>query len=308
MKKVSYILAFVLAISFIEVKSQQDSQFTQYMYSLNVLNPAYAGSKETLSLSLLGRSQWVNVDGAPRTMTLSGHLPLKNNLGVGVSIVSDKIAVINENNVSADISYNIGLSSNSKLAFGLKGGVTMLDVDLLALETVTPGDVMFDENIDKTSPTLGAGMFYYTDKFYAGLSIPNFLETLRIEEDDKNNARAVESLHYYIMTGYVFTLSETVKLKPSLMLKTSNGAPLSVDVNANVLMFDKLELGVSYRLEDAVSALVNMRVAEGLRIGYAYDYTVSDFSNGYTGGSHEIMVLYNLPSIIDARLRSPRFF
>ena len=309
MKKITSFLAFGFLLFFSETKAQQDPQYTQYMYNMNVVNPAYAGSRGTLSLGLLGRTQWTSVDGAPKSMTFDVHAPLGKKVGVGLSVIADEIGPAKEQNIYADFSYTLETSSVGRLAFGLKGGVTLLYVYLLVLVlplTSSAGDPVFDENINKTMPNFGAGVYYYTDKWYVGFSVPNILKTEHLDKDNINT-KASEEVHYFLTGGYVFDLSSTLKFKPSLMFKGVTGAPVSVDINANFLMYDRFELGASYRIDDSISALFNFGVTPDFRIGYAYDYTISDFSNSHTGGSHEIILLYDI-DFSKKNLKSPRFF
>ena len=288
---------------------QQDPQYTQYMYNMNIINPAYAGSRGTLSLGLLGRSQWTNVNGGPQTMTFDAHAPVGKKVGMGLSVIADEIGPAKEQNIYADFSYTVSTSQEGRLAFGLKGGVTLLNVNLLDVvlpQTATGDDPLFDENINDAFPNIGAGVYYYNEKFYAGFSVPNILKSDHLDKDNINT-KASEEVHYFLTAGYVFNLSSTTKLKPSFMVKGVTGAPISFDINANVLLYDRFELGASYRYEDAVSFLFNFGVTRSFRVGYAYDYTISDFSNVNTGGSHEIMLLYDI-DFTKKNLKSPRFF
>jgi len=309
MKKVTIFLLLGFVLYFTESKAQQDPQYTQYMYNMNVVNPAYAGSRGTLSLGLLGRTQWTGIDGAPKTFTFDAHAPLGRKVGMGISVIADEIGPAKEQNIYVDFSYTLTVSERGKLAFGLKGGVTLLDVNLLDVvlpQTDSSGDDLFNENINEAFPNFGAGVYYYTNKFYAGFSVPNILKSTHLDKDNINT-KAAEEVHYFLTSGYVFDLSSTLKFKPSVMLKGVTGAPLSIDVNANFLLYDRFELGASYRIDDAVSALFNFGVTPDFRIGYAYDYTISDYSNSVTGGSHEIILLYDI-DFSKKNLKSPRFF
>jgi type IX secretion system PorP/SprF family membrane protein len=309
MKKITIFLAIGFLLFFNETNAQQDPQYTQYMYNMNVVNPAYAGSRGTLSLGLLGRSQWTSVDGAPKTLTFDVHAPLGKKVGVGLSVIADEIGPAKETNIYADVSYTLTTSEEGRLAFGLKGGVTLLNVNLLDVvlpQTGSAGDPVFDENINDTFPNFGAGVYYYTNKWYAGFSVPNIMKSEHLDKDNINT-KASEEVHYFLTGGYVFDLSSTVKFKPSLMFKGVAGAPVSVDINANFLMYDRFEVGASYRIEDAVSLLFNFGVTPDFRIGYAYDYTISEFSNSQTGGSHEIILLYDI-DFSKKNVKSPRFF
>ena len=306
-KKIYIILGLLLWLT--DFYGQQDPQYTQYMYNMNVVNPAYAGSRGTLSLGLLGRSQWTNVDGGPKTMTFNAHAPVGKKVGMGLSVIADEIGPAKEQNIYADFSYSLTTSEDGRLAFGLKGGLTMLDVNLIDVvlpQTSTGDDPLFDENINDVYPNIGAGIYYYTNKWYASFSVPNILKSEHLDKDNISTT-ASEEVHYFLTGGYVFDLSSTLKFKPSLMFKGVTGAPVSIDINANFLMYDRFEVGASYRIDDAVSLLFNFGVTRSFRMGYAYDYTISEFSNSQTGGSHEIILLYDI-DFTKKNLKSPRFF
>lgn len=309
MKKIYLLFVLGIITSFSDVFAQQDPQYTQYMYNMNVLNPAYAGSRGTLSLGLLGRKQWTDVDGSPRTFTFDIHAPLGKNLGAGFSVIADEIGPAKEKNIYADISYTIHVSDVGRLAFGIKGGVTLFDANFSGIilpETATSSDPVFDENINETYPNFGAGVYYYTDHFYVGFSAPNILKSKHLD-DETIISEASEEVHYYLTSGIVFDLSDNLKFKPSVLLKAVKGAPISFDVNANFLMFERFELGASYRYDDSLSGLINFAVTPGFRIGYAYDHTISDFSDVNPGGSHEVFLLYDI-DFSKKNLKSPRFF
>ena len=302
MKLKSFIL-IISAIIGVQMFGQQDPQYTQYMYNMNIVNPAYAGSNEALSIGLLGRTQWVGLNGAPKTATFSAHAPMGNNLGMGLSIMTDEIGPLKETNVYTDFSYTIQTSEVGKLAFGLKGGLTFHYLGLATLATVSP-DVNFSENTNRVYPNFGVGIFYYTDQFYMGASLPNMIESNHFERSGGIISKASEKMHYFLTSGVVFNLSDRLKFKPSFMAKTTVGTPLSVDVSANFLIDEKLELGTSYRLDDAVSALINFAINKNLRIGYAYDYTVSNIGQ-FNSGTHEVILLYDFKLF---KYKSPRFF
>lgn len=305
MKKFKLFLLLITGLLSIDSYAQQDPGYTQYMYNMNVLNPAYAGSKETLSIGVLGRLQWVNIDGAPKTFTLSANAPIGNNVGLGVSVIVDKIGPVSEQNLYADFSYTIKMSEEGKLAFGLKGGVTLHSLDELALTTIDPNDPAALDFENRMFPNIGVGAFYYTDKFYVGLSLPNMLETKHFEKEN-GLTKASEKMHYFLTGGYVFDLSETLKFKPSVMVKAASGAPLSIDLSANFLLYDKFELGASYRIDDSISGLISFMATKDFRIGYAYDYTVSNLGN-LNSGSHEMFLLWDVDLSRDSVV-SPRFF
>lgn len=308
MKNIKSLLKLcVLIFSVSTIYSQQDAQYTQYMYNMNILNPAYAGSQGTLSIGLLGRSQWVGIDGAPKTFTASINAPMSKNVGFGFSVISDQIGPVKEQNAYADFSYTLQLSDYSNLAFGLKGGFTFLNANLslLDLGDNVPDDLFTNNNLNRTSPNFGVGAFYYTDRFYVGLSMPNMLKTLHFEKKAGVINRAVEEVHYFLTSGLVFNASNNLKLKPSVMLKAVSGAPLSIDVSGNALIHDKFELGLSWRVDDSVSALFNFFISPNARIGYAYDYTLSNLGD-FNSGSHEVFILFNISNSRSGL--SPRFF
>ncbi|CAM4182382.1 type IX secretion system membrane protein PorP/SprF [Flavobacterium antarcticum] len=285
--------------------SQQDAQFTQYMYNPVNFNPAYAGSREVLSVFGMHRTQWVGLDGAPSTSTVSGHSPINNSdLGIGVSFVNDRIGPSDENTISADISYSVPTSDRYKLAFGLKLTANLLNVDFTKL-TQQPGDSQLEYNIDnRFSPNIGAGIFWYSDRSYIGLSVPNFLETKHF--DGAKNSASTEKMHYYLIGGYVFDLTPNIKFKPSVLVKAVQQAPLQADFSANFLFSEKLTLGAAYRWSAAFSAMVGFQITDRLLVGYSYDAENTKLAN-YNSGSHEIFLRFELFKNYD-KIISPRFF
>ncbi|MCW2120517.1 type IX secretion system membrane protein PorP/SprF [Flavobacterium sp. 7A] len=301
MKKFKLIIGFfVLIATSNSIYGQQDPQYTQYMYNMNILNPAYAGSKGVTSIGILGRTQWVGVDGAPKTATLSINGPVGKNVGLGFSVIHDEIGPIKEDNVYADFSYTLNLSEVDKLALGIKAGATFLNVRELI--TIDPDPMNIP--ISLVAPNFGVGAFYYNEHFYAGLSVPNFIETRYLNNTNGTASTASEKMHYFLTSGYVFDIDDDLKLKPSAMLKAVSGAPLSVDLSLNLLVQERVELGLSVRLDDSVSGMVGFQVNQDLRIGYAYDHTTSNFGV-FNSGSHEIMILFDLNK---KKIKSPRFF
>ncbi|WP_179335419.1 PorP/SprF family type IX secretion system membrane protein [Winogradskyella costae] len=301
MKKLTIIAVLLLAF---KMYGQQDPQYTQYMYNMNIVNPAYAGSKENLSFGLLYRTQWTKIDGGPETGTFFGHSPIGNNLGLGVSVIADNIGPVKETNAYVDLSYTLNLGGEHKLAFGVKAGATFHDIGLTDIEVIDPTDDFFSQGINSTTPNFGAGFFYYTDKYYVSLSAPNLLSSVHL--DNNGTKIGSETQHYFLTGGYVFDLSPNTELKPSVMLKSAFDAPTSFDVNLNARFFKKFEIGASYRLDDSFSGLINFAVTPAVRIGYAYDAITSDIKK-YAPASHEVMLLFdlNFPKRVS---RSPRYF
>lgn len=304
---------FLLLVGFSSI-AQQDAQYTQYMYNTVAINPAYAGNRGMLSAVALHRSQWVGLDGAPETQSLSVHSPVGlGRLGLGLSIVNDKLGPSSETYFNGDISYTIETGVDSKLSFGLKLGGHVLDVNFNKLNIFDPTDAAFQENIDnRFTPNIGTGVYYHTDKFYAGLSAPNLLRNEHFEPSNNNNNAnsfiAAERIHYYLTTGYVFDINPSLKFKPSTMVKAVAGAPLQVDVTANFLISEKLTLGAAYRLDAAVSGLIGYQVSDQFQVGLAYDRETTDLGNTvYNDGSFEVFLRFELFSSYD-RLLTPRFF
>ena len=304
------IFALIGFFSVLKMSAQQDPNYTQYMYNVNIVNPAYAGSLGTLSIGLLGRTQWTEISDNPKTVTFGAHAPVGRRVGMGLSFIADEIGPMKEQNIYADISYTLTTSEEGRLAFGLKGGVTLQKSDFsLIILPQDPDDPLFDENIDNTYPNFGAGVFYYTDKFYVGASVPNILKSKHYNFDSSQNmyTKASEEAHYFLTSGYVFNLSESLKFKPSVMLRGVLNAPLSYDINANFLLFDRFEMGASYRNGSSVSGLFNIGVSREFRIGYAIDLAIGELANLTPGATHEIILLYEI-SFSKKNIKSPRFF
>lgn len=287
-----------------EVQAQQDAQFTQYMYNTVSVNPAYAGSRGSLSMIGLYRNQWVGLDGAPKTLNFSANSPIGvNGIGLGLGFTSDKIGPSTENMISADFSYTIAVSENTELAFGVKGGLSLLDLNPNKLLIYDPNDYDLTQK-SYSSPTIGAGLYLYSQNWYLGLSTPNFLETNYY--DDVQVSTATEKMHIYFIGGYVFELNQDLKLKPALLAKAVVGAPLAIDLSANALLYDRVTLGLAYRFDAAVSGLAGFQVNDNILIGYSYDYDTTPFSR-YNNGSHEIFLRFELGNRQRSKM-SPRFF
>lgn len=287
--------------------AQQDSQYTQYMYNTIAINPAYAGSRGALSVFGLYRTQWVGLDGAPETSTFSINTPLSNsNLGLGVSLVNDKIGPTNENTLSADLSYTVPTSETYKLSFGIKATANLFNLDMNKLDPETKGDLQFQNLDNKITPNIGAGIYWHSDKAYVGLSVPNFIETKRYDDDD--TAIFKDKINYYFMAGYVFNLDhlEYIKFKPALLTKMVQGAPLQVDVSGNFMFNDKFVIGLAYRWSASLSAMAGFQVTDGLYIGYGYDHETTNLRR-YNSGSHEIFLRFEFFNNYN-KMISPRFF
>ena len=309
----SFIKIFTVAcIALFSIKgnAQQDPMYTQYMYNMSVINPAYAiDDLGILRVGGLYRNQWAGMEGAPETANFFAHTGLTDRLEAGISIVHDEIGdIVKENNLYADVAYVLPLSETSKLSFGVKAGVTFFDADLTRLQTNDPNDPAM-QNLNEVFPNFGVGAYWFGENYYLGLSAPNVFTAKHLENETGLARLGEENIHYFLTGGYVFELSDNFKLKPAFMVRGVQGAPLSVDVTANVLMYNRFEVGAAYRFDETVSGLVNFRVTPELRIGYAYDYTTGNLSD-FNDGTHEIMVLFDLDllGLSKGYNVSPRFF
>ncbi len=296
-----FAMLFTTAISL----AQQDAQFTQYMYNTININPAYAGSRGVMSIFGLHRTQWVGLDGAPTTNAFSVHTPINNsNLGVGVSFLNDQIGPTNENTISADVSYTIQATESYKLSFGVKASGHLFNLDAGELRPFDPADDHLQSIDSKFTPNIGAGVYLHGDKFYAGLSVPNFIQTTAYNDNEYSVNK--ERMNFYLISGYVFDLSPSVKFKPAILTKMVTGSPLQIDGSANFLIHEKFVIGAAYRWSAAVSGMVGFQITDGLFAGYAYDFETTALRN-YNSGSHEIFLRFELFNKVD-RITTPRFF
>lgn len=299
------ILIFALMLTCYAGFAQQDAQYTQYMYNTININPAYAGSRGVMSVFGLHRTQWVGLDGAPTTNTFSFNTPISNsNLGVGFSLVNDRIGPTSDNTISADISYTIPMNEVYKLSFGVKASGNIFNLDTDKLDPSNPIDPNLQNFNNEFSPNFGAGVYLHSDKLYLGLSVPNFLQDSKY--NDNEVAVFQERMNFYFIGGYVFDVSPSIKFKPAVLTKMVTGSPLQVDASANFLFFDKFMLGGAYRWDAAVSALAGFQVTDGLFIGYSYDMETTQLRR-YNSGSHEVFLRFELFNKV-SKMVSPRFF
>jgi type IX secretion system PorP/SprF family membrane protein len=299
------ILIFALMLTCYAGFAQQDAQYTQYMYNTININPAYAGSRGVMSVFGLHRTQWVGLDGAPTTNTFSFNTPISNsNLGVGFSLVNDRIGPTSDNTISADISYTIPMNEVYKLSFGVKASGNIFNLDTDKLDPAQANDPNLQNFNNEFSPNFGAGVYLHSDKLYLGLSVPNFLQDSKY--NDNEVAVFQERMNFYFIGGYVFDVSQSIKFKPAVLTKMVAGSPLQVDASANFLFFDKFMLGGAYRWDAAVSALAGFQVTDGLFIGYSYDMETTQLRR-YNSGSHEVFLRFELFNKV-SKMVSPRFF
>ena len=285
------------------IYGQQRPQYTQYMYNTQTLNPGYTGTQGKLAASLLYRSQWVGIDGSPETQSFSAHGLVKDRIGLGLTLLNDNLGATNNFEVNANFAYHVKTGTSTTLSFGLNAGLDIFNVDYSKGNFSNELDPVFQENLNEVRPIVGAGVFYYGAKWYLGASSNNLLNSQIYKDDETVIERKSQ---YYLMGGYVFDLSQSVKFKPAMLAKLVSGAPLSVDVSANFLLRERLSLGLAYRYDDAISALAGFHITDNFFLGYAYDYSVTGLEN-YNDGSHEIILTYNLDGL-KKRALSPRFF
>lgn len=306
--KKGLIILVVLLFNIWQASAQQDPMFTQYMHNPVSINPAYAGSRGTLNLVAMHRQQWVGMDGAPKTLTLSVNSPfLGYNVGIGLSLIYDQIGPVKQTGIYADYSYHLKVSDKSKLAFGLKGGVNMYDYNLLGLEGSQNDDyVQLNGSRKMYLPNFGVGSYLYSDKYYIGFSIPKLLQNSL--SDDKNTLKSVnrEERHIFLTGGVVIGIAEHIKLMPSTTIRMVSGSPVSAEFTASVILLDRLMLGGMYRIGDSFGALVKLNLTNQLSFGYSYDLTNSEL-RPYNQGTHEIYLSYDV-AFRNKKILSPRYF
>jgi type IX secretion system PorP/SprF family membrane protein len=301
MNNLKKVMLVITLLSGSAMSAQQLPQFTQYMFNTISVNPAYAGSRETLNATILHRNQWAGLEGNPRTSTFSIHAPLKNErIGLGISYINDRLGFETTNYVYGDFSYSVPVSEQVKMSFGLKAGFTSYN-----LENPDPNDTFFNADFNSWNPNFGAGFFIGSNRWYAGISSPRILNT------DLNDGefQAIERNSYYAIGGLVLDISENAKFKPTMISKFTNGAPATYDFTANFLFNEKFWIGASYRVNDASNfgAFMDYQISKDIRIGYAYDLPTSTIKP-YTGGTHEIILIYEVLKRERGPVKSPRYF
>lgn len=314
-KKRGLLLIIFIYLSCWGVKSQQDAQYTQYMFNTMSVNPAYAGSRGQLTIGAMYRAQWIGLDGAPKTQTLNLHSPIRESrVGYGISIVNDDIGngTVQETNFDAVVSYTLDVSQDAKLSFGLRAGGNLLNLDFTKLNNFDNEPIAGDNIENKFSPNFGLGFYYHTDHFYAGLSAPNLLETDHFDNSqrDANTVQflSTERINFYLITGYVFELNPDLKFKPAILTKVVGGAPLQLDLSASFLFNEKFSFGAAYRLDAAVSALAGFQITDQFLLGLAYDRETTELGGTqFNDGSFEIFLRFELLRSFQ-RTVSPRFF
>lgn len=297
--------------------AQQDAMYTHYMYNTLAVNPAYAGTRDALTMTALMRNQWVGFNGAPRSITGTMHTPIGERIGFGLSFVNDKIGPLQNNQIYADIAYHLKLSEKAKLSFGIKGGVNLWSANLGTLKTLNDKEVdpsQYNYSISNNiTPNVGAGVYYYRERFYMGVSVPKLMRntigsTQTVGKTGNTTNLITEQIHWFAIIGTVFNLSPSVKLKPTALLKETNAAPLQGDFTGTFIFNDKLNLGAMYRTGDAAGLLLGFNLNPQLYAGYSFDWSFVNSTSKYNNGSHEIMLRYDLIYNDKKQVKSPRYF
>lgn len=304
LKHVIFFISIVLGIS---SYGQQDAQYTQYMYNTVSVNPGYAGSRGHISMAALHRSQWMGLEGAPVTQTFNVHSPIGyRGVGLGLSIVNDEIGPTSETNFDVDFSYTIWTSTEGRISFGLKASASLLDIRFSELNQFTTDPTLQQDIDNRLTPNIGAGVYYHTNKYYVGVSVPRILETSHFQETTLSTAK--EQMNFYMIAGYVLDLNPFLKFKPTILTKVIQGAPLQLDLSANFMLNEKFILGAAYRWDAAFSGMAGFNISKKFLVGIAYDKETTELgSAAFNDGSFEVIFRYDFISTKN-NLKSPRFF
>lgn len=289
-------------------RAQQDPMLSQYMFNGLYLNPAYSGSHKYWSSTLTYRNQWVGFDGSPKTFIAATDGPLTNrNMGLGVVALHDEIGVTKQNTLIANYAYSLKFNDKYKLAFGVNVGFSQFSAKLTEL-TVWDNDEVFSENVSsKVLPRFGFGAYFHSNRMYAGFSIPTLFAYENGRDFNFDLSRSTFLRRHFLLTGgYIFDLPRDVKLKPSVLLKYVQNAPLQADINLSAVYKNTYWLGMSWRTGDALAILVEYQTNTFFRVGYAYDITLSKLRNS-SSGSHEIMIGIDFGRDL-IKVKTPRYF
>ncbi len=316
MRKIILILVTIVLAG--ALKAQQDPMFTHYMYNTLTVNPAYAGSRDALTATLLHRNQWVDFPGAPKTLSATIHSPVQRGVNLGLSIYNDQIGPVNTTSITASYAYRFKLTEKSKLALGLNAGFNSIHVNFNGFELNQAGDPTFANSPTSFLPNFGVGAYYSTDRFYAGVSVPKLLESAYIVDEQGGTEEAILKRHYFFISGAMINLNEDWDIKPTTLIKVTNGSPIQWDLTAEMVYQEKFDFGVFYRTDlnvtqllktgDGFGAIVGMNVNQNMHIGYSYDFSIANPTSYANKGSHEIMLRYDLEFVDKFKIRSPRYF
>ncbi|MDO5981364.1 type IX secretion system membrane protein PorP/SprF [Flavivirga spongiicola] len=289
MKKTKLYCFIVISIFYIQSHAQQDVTFTLYNYNMNIINPAYAGVGEKTEFTSNFRSQWIGLEDAPETQSFSLSIPMNEKVGLGASITNSSVYVLNETDVYIDFSYKLQLTETVDLFLGLKGGGSFIGIDLT--KTGVENDPLFTENVSVFNPNIGVGAYLRGKSFFVNVSAPAILKTERYEKEAGIVTEATDELHLFAGAGYHLPLSRDVTFTPSVLTRVVSGVPFSMDVSGTFDLYNLIEIGISHRLKESISGLAFFKMADWVRIGYAYDSSITDVRN-YGDGSHEVILKF----------------
>lgn len=307
MKRFKFIL-LILSCSGL-LYAQQEAMYTHYMYNTLCVNPAYAGSRDALTMTLLHRSQWVGFEGAPTTETFSIHSPIKGDaVNLGLSVIADKVGPIRATGVYVDYAYRFRVSEKGKLSLGLKLGFNAYSSNLQSIK-LNQTDNSFSKVESTFSPNIGLGVYYATDRYYIGASTPKLVKNNYIYSSSNGTEKlSKEARHYYFIAGGLIKLNKDIDLKPTTFVKVVEAAPIEADFTANFIFYDLFTLGAMYRTGDALGLLAGYNINEQLSVGYSFDWSFVNNTAKYNYGSHEVMLRYEFIYTDLRRIRSPRYF
>lgn len=304
---IGVLLSILFLLSICKVSAQTEPMYSQYMFNMLNVNPAYAGSRSVPSLTSLFRKQWMGIRGAPQTSSISLDMPMNNDkIGIGIQLLDDRLGVERTTGAQLNYAYRVPVSDNGILAMGIRVGLLNYRANYSQLFTIRPNDPAYYQNINGFLPAAGAGVYYMTDKFYVGASVPSLLQT-KLNSDQQAEVKSkVSNLHFFATMGTVLKISDDLNLKPSVLMKSVSGAPIQFDFNSNLWLQDRIAIGFSYRTGDAIMGMLEYQLNEKLRFGYSYDYTISNL-NPYNLGTHEVMIRYEFNKD-KTNIQSTRYF
>ncbi|HEX5742662.1 MAG TPA: type IX secretion system membrane protein PorP/SprF [Flavobacteriaceae bacterium] len=285
-KSLKYFIVLIVGLASQNGFAQQDPNFSLYQYNMSIVNPAYAGTTDQLELNLNFRKQWVGIEGSPQTQALNISSPINDRVGLGLTLVNDKVFVLKETDIYADFSYKLPISIDTDLFLGIKAGGSLINIDLISLGI---NDPLFSEDVSKFNPNFGMGAYLKGEKYFVNLSVPGLLSSKRYEKEGVLVTKAADKAHFYIGSGYQFSLSESIDFTPSFLCKIVTGAPTSIDITGMMSIHKKTELGISYRLDESISAIAMFNYIDWLQFGYSYEHSTSSIGD-YSNGSHELIL------------------
>lgn len=305
-------IGFVLTIGSLNIQAQQAPMYTHYMDNTLVVNPAYAGSRDALTVTAINRMQWVDFERAPVTQSITMHSPLINDhIGLGFSVLNDNIGPTNTTAVAFEYAYRFNLTENSKMAFGISVGMNIFQANLSALQLDVQNDPVFLNNINNhITPNIGFGAYYSRERFYAGFSIPNLLETNYSKIDQGNGTSLIgkEQRHYFFIAGALFHVNDNLDFKPTSFVKVASAAPIEADFTASFIIQKRFLLGAMFRTGDALGALVGFDITDQFHVGYSFDWSYGLQTFRYNQGTHEIVLRYDFLLLNRKQIHSPRNF